>query len=199
MDPTWAETVLSIGVGLGLAAAAGLRVFLPLLMLGAAARLGWVPVADGFDWLASTSGLTALGVATTLEIGAYYIPWVDNLLDAIAAPLAVLTGVLATAAVTTDLPPPLRWALAVVAGGGTAGAVQAATSLARLKSTALTAGLGNPLIATLELVGSFLTSIVAIVLPLVAIILVVAFFLLIRRIARGAFGRSVSQPRDVSV
>jgi uncharacterized protein DUF4126 len=193
MDPGWGEAVLSVGVGLGLAAAAGLRVFLPLLMLGAAARLGWLPLVDGFDWLASTSGLTALGVASILEIGAYYIPWIDNLLDAVASPLAILTGVLATAAVTTDLPPPLRWALAIVAGGGTAGAVQAVTSLTRLKSTALTAGLGNPVLATLELVGSFLTSIVAIVLPLVAIVLVIAFFLLVRRAARGMFGQRVSQ------
>ncbi|HVH28588.1 MAG TPA: DUF4126 domain-containing protein [Vicinamibacterales bacterium] len=193
MDPGWGEAVLSVGVGLGLAAAAGLRVFLPLLMLGAAARLGWVPLVEGFDWLSSTSGLTALGVATILEVGAYYVPWIDNLLDTVAAPLAVLTGVLATAAVTTDLPPPLRWALAVVAGGGTAGAVQAVTSLARLKSSALTAGLGNPLLATLELAGSFLTSLVAIVLPVVAIGLVIAFFLLIRRVARGMFGRRVPQ------
>jgi hypothetical protein len=193
MDPGWGEAVLSVGVGLGLAAAAGLRVFLPLLMLGAAARLGWVPLVEGFDWLSSTSGLTALGVATILEVGAYYVPWIDNLLDAVAAPLAVLTGVVATAAVTTDLPPPLRWALAIVAGGGTAGAVQAVTSLARLKSSALTAGLGNPLLATLELAGSFLTSLVAIVLPVVAIVLVIAFFLLIRRVARGMFGRRVPQ------
>jgi hypothetical protein len=193
MDPGWGEALLSVGVGLGLAAAAGLRVFLPLLVLGAGARLGWVPLADGFDWLASTGGLTALGVATILEVGAYYVPWVDNLLDAVAAPLAVLTGVLATAAVTTDLPPPLRWALAIVAGGGTAGAVQAVTSLARLKSTAVTAGLGNPVLATLELLGSFITSVVAIVLPAVALILVIGFFLLIRRVARGMSGRRVSQ------
>jgi hypothetical protein len=193
MDPGWGEAVLSVGVGLGLAAAAGLRVFLPLLMLGAAARLGWVPLVDGFDWLSSTSGLTTLGVATIFEIGAYYVPWVDNLLDAVAAPLAMVTGVLATAAVTTDLPPPLRWALAIVAGGGTAGAVQAVTSLARLKSTAVTAGLGNPVLATLELIGSFITSVLAIVLPAVALILVIGFFLLIRRVARGVFGRPVSQ------
>jgi hypothetical protein len=182
MDPLWSDTALSLGIGVGLAAAAGLRVFLPLFLLGVAARLGWLPLVEGFDWLASGPGLSALGVATVLEIGAYYIPWIDNLLDAAAAPLAVMTGILATAAVTTDLPPSLRWAMAIVAGGGTAGAVQTLTSLARLKSTALTAGLGNPVLATLELFGSLVTSIVAIVLPIVALFMIVGFFLLIRRI-----------------
>jgi hypothetical protein len=191
LEPVWGEALLSLGVGVGLAAAAGLRVFLPLLLLGTAARLGWLPLVDGFDWLASGPGLSALGVATILEIGAYYIPWIDNLLDAAAAPLAVMTGVVATAAVATELPPQLRWAMAIVAGGGTAGAVQALTSLARLKSTALTAGLGNPVLATLELAGSLVTSVVAIVLPIAAVLMVVAFFFLVRRARRG-FRRGTS-------
>jgi hypothetical protein len=184
VEAVWGEAFLSLGVGIGLAAAAGLRVFLPLLLLGTAARLEWLPLVEGFEWLASGPGLTALSVATVLEVGAYYIPWLDNLLDAAAGPLAIMTGVLATAAVATELPPPLRWAMAVVAGGGTAGAVQAMTSLARLKSTAFTAGLGNPVLATLELFGAFVTSIVALVLPIAAVIFVVAFFVLIRRASR---------------
>src|SRR5262245_57939365 len=123
MEWTALDVVLSIGVGLGLAAAAGLRVFLPLLVLGGAARLGWVPLASGFEWLSSGSGLGALSVATILEISAYYIPWVDNVLDFIVGPLAVVAGVLATAAVTIDLPPAVRWSVAIIAGGGTAGTV----------------------------------------------------------------------------
>jgi hypothetical protein len=192
VETVWGEAFLSLGVGIGLAAAAGLRVFLPLLLLGTAARLEWLPLVEGFEWLASGPGLTALSVATVLEVGAYYIPWLDNLLDAAAGPLAIMTGVVATAAVATELPPPLRWAMAVVAGGGTAGAVQAMTSLARLKSTAFTAGLGNPVLATLELFGAFVTSIVAIVLPIAAVIFVVAFFVLIRRASRR-FRRQATQ------
>ncbi len=184
MEWTWLQVVLSLGVGLGLAAAAGLRVFLPLLVLGSAARLGWLPLTSGFEWLASGVGLGALGVATILEISAYYIPWVDNALDVVAGPMAIAAGVLATAAVMTDLPPAVRWALAIIAGGGTAGTVQALTTLARLKSTAFTGGAGNPFLATFELVGSFITAIVAIVMPLVAIGMVVAMFLLFRRTVR---------------
>lgn len=190
VDFAWTDAVLSLGVGLGLAAAAGLRVFLPLLVLGVAARLGALPLASGFDWLASGPAIAALGSATLLEVSAYYLPWIDNLLDVVATPLAIMAGILLTAAVATGLPPELRWAAAIIAGGGTAGAVQGLTSLTRLKSTAFTAGAANPIISTLELVGSFLASILAIALPLVAILVVVAFVLIVRRVARRLFRRS---------
>jgi hypothetical protein len=192
MQVDWTAAVLSVGVGLGLASAAGLRVFLPLLLLGSAASLGWVPLTDGFAWLATGPALAALAVASVLEIGAYYVPWVDNLLDLLAAPLAIAAGITATAAVTTELPPALRWALAIVAGGGTAGIVQGLTSVARLKSTATTGGAGNAILATLELVGSLVTAIVAITLPLLAILLVVGIVLLVRRVARRLFRRSIA-------
>jgi hypothetical protein len=172
MDIAWAEAVLSIGIGIGLAAAAGLRVFVPLLVLGVAARLELLPLVGGFEWLSSNLGLGALAAATVLEIGAFYIPWLDNLLDLAAGPLAVLAGTLATAAVTTDLPPALHWAIAIVGGGGTAGIVKSVTSVVRLKSSLLTAGLGNFVVATLELAGSLVTAIIAILAPLIAVILI---------------------------
>ncbi len=185
MEPVWAEALLSVGVGVGLAAAAGLRVFLPLLVLGAAARLGWVPLTSGFEWLSSSPGLATLGAATVVEIAAYYIPWVDNLLDVLAAPLAILAGVVATAAVVTDLPPAVRWSTAIIAGGGTAAVVQGVTSLARLKSSALTAGLGNPILAALELAGSLAVSVLAIAVPVLGIVVVVGVVWAVRRMRRG--------------
>jgi hypothetical protein len=192
MDVTWADAFVSIAVGIALAAAAGLRVFVPLLVLGGAARFGGLPLSSGFDWLASTQGLAALSLAVVLEIGAYYVPWVDNLLDTVASPLAVISGALAVAAVTTELPPPVRWALAVVGGGGAAGVVQGLTSFARLKSTAVTGGVANPILATLELFGSFAISIVAIVLPLLAIVIVASFVVLIRAVAARLFRRKLN-------
>ena len=189
MDPVWVEALLSLGVGVGLAAAAGLRVFLPLLLLGSAARLGWLPLTGGFEWLASGVGLGTLGVATVLEIGAYYVPWIDNLLDIVAGPSAVVAGVVATAAVTTDLPPPVRWAAAIIAGGGTAGLVQSVTTVARLKSSALTGGLGNPLLATLEWAGALVTSLLALVFPMVAILIVLSTAVLARWATRRFFPR----------
>ncbi len=190
MEPVWVEGLLSLSVGVGLAAAAGLRVFLPLLLLGSAARLGWLPLTDGFDWLASGVGLGTLSVATALEIGAYYIPWIDHLLDIVAGPSAVVAGIVATAAVTTELPPPVRWAAAIIAGGGTAGVIQGLTTVARLKSSALTAGLGNPLLATLEWVGALATSLLAIVFPAVAVLFVVSAALCARWVTRRFFPRS---------
>jgi hypothetical protein len=189
MDITVAEGLLSLGIGVGLAAATGLRVFLPLLMLGLTARLDWLPLTVGFDWLTSTPALVALGAATVAEIGAYYIPLIDNALDVLAAPLAVLAGIVITAAVTSEMPPMLRWSLAIVAGGGTAGIVQSVTSIARLKSSALTAGFGNFAISTLELVGSFVASLIAIFAPAIAIIAVSGIVVIFFMASRGLFRR----------
>jgi hypothetical protein len=184
MDVVGIQTLLSLAVGVGLAAAAGLRVFVPLLLLGAAARLDLIALTDGFEWLSSGPALAALGAATFLEIGAYYFPWLDNLLDVVAAPAAVMAGIVVTAAVTTDLPPAVRWAAAIIAGGGTAGAVQGLTTVARLKSTALTGGLGNPVLATIEWIGSVATSLVVIAVPALAILIIAGFVLLLAAIWR---------------
>jgi len=159
------NVITSIAVGIGLAAACGFRIFVPFLVMGAAARLGWLPLSGGFAWLGSDEALVALAVATVLEAAAYKVPWLDHLLDLLASPAAVLAGALAAAAVVTDLPPLVRFAVAVVGGGGAAAMVQGATVLARLKSTAMTGGLGNPLVALVELVGSLLTSVLALVVP----------------------------------
>jgi hypothetical protein len=144
------DTLLALCLGLGLAAAAGLRVFLPLLVLGVAGRAELVPLAGGWEWVASPAALIGFGTATALEISGYYVPWVDQLLDVVATPAAVMAGMLATATVLVDLPPLLKYTLVVVGGGGVAGLTQGASVLARLTSTSLTGGLGNPLVATAE-------------------------------------------------
>ena len=177
MDITWTEAICSLGIGVGLAAATGMRVFLPLLVLGAAARLEWLPLSGGFEWLSSWPAIGALAVAALLEVGAYYVPIIDNFLDVVAGPLAVLAGVIATAAVITDLPPMVRWSVAIVAGGGTAGVVQTVSSIVRLKSTTFTGGLGNFIVATLELEGSLVASIIAILAPVIAIFIVTGVLL----------------------
>ena len=193
MDITWTEALLSLGIGVGLAAATGMRVFLPLLVLGAAARLEWLPLSGGFEWLASWPAIGALAVAALLEIGAYYVPIIDNFLDVVAGPLAVLAGVIATAAVITDLPPMVRWSVAIVAGGGTAGVVQTVSSIVRLKSTTFTGGLGNFIVATLELAGSLAASIIAILAPIIAIFIVTGVLLVSLMILRQRRRRVVAR------
>lgn len=181
--------LLSIAIGLGLAAACGFRVFVPLLIAGLAAQGGRLPLAPGFDWLASTPALIALGTATVLEIGAYYFPWLDHILDLVATPAAVIAGMLAAGSVITDLPPLLKWSVVLIGGGGMAGLVQAATVFLRLKSTAVTGGAANPGVATAEVLGAGITAWIAILLPIVALVLVVVLgyfgVMAVRRIVRG--------------
>ncbi len=184
------EFLLSLAVGIGLSAACGFRVFVPLLVAGVAARAGILTLTPGFEWLGTDPALAALGTATVLEVLAYFVPWLDHLLDLVATPTAVVAGILASAAVLTDLPPALRWGLAVIAGGGAAGLVQGASVLLRLKSAALTGGLGNPAVALFELAAALLTSLFAVLVPLLAVGLVLALCVLAFRLAgRILFGR----------
>jgi len=168
-----------------------MRVFLPLFVLGLASRAGLLPLADDFRWVASPAAPGALGVATVLEIGAYYIPWLDHALDAIASPVAVGAGVLATAALLGDADPFLRWALALLAGGGTAATVQATSVAARAASGASTLGLGNPLVSTMEWVGALVTSVASLfVAPLVVLALLAGLVLLLRKRRRRGPGET---------
>jgi hypothetical protein len=181
---------LSIALGIGLAAATGLRLFLPMLVMSAAAYTGHLPLSDSFAWLGTPPALILLGVATIAEILAYYIPGLDNLLDALATPAAFAAGTIVSAAVITGLPPMVKWAAAIIAGGGIAGLTQSVTTVVRAKSTVLTGTLGNPAVATAELGGSLIVSLLALAAPvLTAVAIVVLLWLAIRwlrRVSRGA-------------
>ncbi|MDH4069974.1 MAG: DUF4126 domain-containing protein [Ignavibacteria bacterium] len=174
------ETLLSIALGLGLSVACGFRVFMPFLLAAVGSVLGYVQPGEGFEWIGTVPALIVFGTATVLEILAYYLPWVDNLMDTISTPVAVLAGALATASVLTDMPPLLHWTIALIGGGGAAGLVQSATATIRAGSTLATGGLGNFVVATFEWIGAAVTAILAIFLPLAAfaICLVVVTILL---------------------
>src|SRR5947208_5493404 len=147
------ETLLSICLGIGLSAACGFRVFVPLLVMSVASISGHLTLAHGFEWIGSYPALITFSVATFAEIAGYYIPWVDHLLDTIATPAAIIAGTIITASMVSGMSPFLKWTLAIIAGGGTAGLVQGTTVVARGLSTASTGGLANPLFATIELGG----------------------------------------------
>lgn len=181
------ETLMAVCLGIGLSAACGFRIFVPLLVMSIAANCGHLQLAAGFDWMASTPALVAFSVATCLEIAGYYIPWVDNLLDSIATPAAIVAGTIVTASVVTDVSPLLKWTLAVIAGGGAAGLVQGATVLVRGASSAGTGGLGNPLLATVELGGAVTTSVLSLIVPmLVVTALAILLFIFGRKLLRKA-------------
>ena len=111
------DVLLSVALGIGLAAAVGMRVFLPLLVMSVAAWSGHLTLAPNFQWLGTTPAMLTLAVAALLEISAYYVPGLDNLLDTIATPTALIAGTVAAAAVMTDLPPLVKWTAAIIAGG----------------------------------------------------------------------------------
>jgi hypothetical protein len=182
------DFVLPIALGIALAAATGFRVFLPMLIVSAAAYTGHLPLDNSFAWLGTRSALVMLSVAAIAEILAYYIPIVDNLLDALSTPAAFVAGAVVSAAVMTDVPSMVKWTAAVIAGGGIAGLTQGATATLRAHSTALTGGLGNPVIATAELGGALLISFLALMAPAAAIALVILFLWLAIRLLRRAFG-----------
>ncbi len=173
------ETALGLIVGIGLSAACGFRVFVPLLGMGLASLSGHLTLSPGFAWIASWPAVLAFATATVLEVIAYYIPWLDNLMDAIAAPAAVVAGTIVTASQLGSVSPFLKWSMAIIAGGGAAGIVQAATTFIRGTSTVTSAGVTNPLISTGELVGSALTTLLAIVVPIICLFLVGALCILI--------------------
>ncbi|MBJ8498879.1 DUF4126 domain-containing protein [Acinetobacter oleivorans] len=176
------ETILGLCIGVGLSAACGFRVFVPLLVMSIATMMGWFEPSKGFEWLAMPSVCLALAVATVCEVAAYYIPWVDNALDTVATPAAMIAGTLTTMAVSSgEMSQFAGWAAAIIVGGGTAGVVQMSTVAARGVSTATTGGLGNFVVATGEWIGAILLSVSAMLVPaLVAIVVVIAVILAIR-------------------
>ena len=189
MDGTFAS-VVSIALGIGLAAATGFRVFVPLLVAGLAAHFGYLPLNDSFAWLAGTPALVTLGTAAVLETLAYYIPGVDHALDVAASPATVAAGVVASAAVMTDVPPTIMWPVAIIAGGGVAGLTKGSTALFRAKSGLMTGGLANPVVSTIETAGATGLSIFAILVPLLCLAAVVALLVwATRKAGKLLFGR----------
>ena len=185
------ESLLSIALGIGLAAAAGFRIFVPLLAAGIAARAGVLPLTDGFQWLASTPALLTLGSAAVFEVLAYYIPGVDHVLDLIAGPAAIGAGVVASASVMSDIPPAVMWPVAIIAGGGVAGLTKGSTAVLRAKSGVITGGLANPVVATVETVGATGIAILAIVVPLLCFAAIVAMlYWATKKTGRALFGRN---------
>ncbi len=164
----WLTTVSALCMGVALSASCGFRVFLPLLALSIGVRWFGVPVSDGFGWVASDAALVCLAVATVLEIAAYYIPVVDNALDAVQGPLALVAGAIVMAGLLGDLPPYLQWGVGIVGGAGAAGTVKTLTSSVRLGSTATTGGLGNCVVSTAENGCAVVGSTLALVVPILA-------------------------------
>ncbi|WP_299528786.1 DUF4126 domain-containing protein [Ulvibacterium sp.] len=178
------ETIISIFLGIGLAASVGFRVFLPLFALSLAAYFNIWELNENWEWVGSLPALITLGVATVVEIFAYFIPWVDNILDSMAIPLAAIAGTAVMVSTVADLDPVVTWSLAIIAGGGTATAIKGAGATGRLASTASTGGLANPIVSTVETGTALVVTTASIFAPIAAAFLVIIILIIVFRIYR---------------
>jgi hypothetical protein len=160
------NTLVSLLLGISLSAACGLRLFLPFLVVSATAIIGHLSLPSDISWLSSDQALIMLAIASVIEILAYYIPFIDNLLDPIALPLATMAGTLVTASTLPEMNSLVQWTLAAIVGGGSAGLIKGTTSLSRLGSTLLSGGWANFLLSTAEWVGATLLTFLALTLPI---------------------------------
>lgn len=180
------SVVLAIAAGVAIAAACGLRAFLPLLALGLAARAGIVTLDPHAAWLAGSHALIALGVAAVLEIASDKIPIVDHALDAVGTFVRPAAAWLGASALFHDWPAPWGPVLALIPATLALG-IHAAKAKFRLGTTAVTLGHGNPLVSTVEDVSALGMTFLALLAPLVALIgVVILAFLLLRRRPRPA-------------
>ena len=179
------ETMLSVVVGMGLSAACGFRVFVPLLVMSIASLAGHLTLSQGFEWIGSYPALLAFAVATALEIAGYYIPWVDHLLDVMGAPAAIIAGIIVMASSVTGVSPFLRWSLAIIAGGGVAATFHAVTGVTRFASSVKTGGLGNPFLSSMEAGGATAFSVLAVAAPLIGVVALLVFLALAWRSGRS--------------
>jgi hypothetical protein len=184
------EILLSVCLGIGLAASAGFRIFIPLLLLSIAGYLEYVPLNEDWLWIASPLAIIILSVASLVELVAYYIPYIDNLLDSLSVPLATIAGTAIMVAVVGDVHPAFTWAIAIIAGGGTAALISTGTSAARVASTTTTGGLGNPVVSTVEAGVSTTLSLISLLLPVIAVIFVIVLLFAIRKVYRKMFKKN---------
>ena len=182
----WTEIVPSVALGIGLAACAGLRAWLPLLLAGGLARAGVIELGSSFQFISSNRALVLFAVATVIEIVGDKIPAVDHALDSLSTVLRPAAGSLLAASVMWQISDPLTAvALGVAVGAPSALVPHAAKSLLRVGSTVLTGGLANPLLSFMEDAAALVLFILAGVVPvLVAAALLVVVFLILRRVSR---------------
>lgn len=188
------ETISAVALGIGLSASAGFRVFIPLLVAGIASHLGILSLGESFEWMGSIPALICFGVAAVLEVLAYYIPFVDNLIDSIATPLSVGAGTLLMTSVFPAENEWMKWILGFIVGGGAAATIQSGSAITRLLSTKFTGEIGNPVVSTTEGVAATGFSVLALIVPiLVAIIVVIFIITILRAVYRKLLRRKKQQ------
>ena len=189
--------MLSAFIGIGLAAATGFRVFLPMFAVSLASYFNWIPTHESFEWLSGLPALITTGIATLAEVLAYYIPFIDNILDSISVPMATIAGSILFASQFADLGTFPQWGLALIAGGGTAATISTGFAGIRAASTATTGGLGNSAVGTTETAGAGIMAILAMIAPVIAAILAIITLIVIIILGKKAY-RRLRKSKEVS-
>ncbi len=166
------EIILSLLIGIGLSATSGFRVFVPLLIMNIASLSGHLELSSGFQWIGSYPALVILVVATVIEILAYFIPYLDNILSIVSSPISVIAGIIITASVVTGMSPLLTWTLAVIAGGGSSLAGKVTSNIVHTGSTSITGGSVNPAVSFIETVITTVMALLSVLFPLLVILFV---------------------------
>ncbi len=179
--------VISAFIGIGLSAATGFRVFLPMFAVSLASYFHWIPMNESFEWLSGLPALITTGIATIVEILAYYIPFIDHLLDTVSIPMATVAGSILFASQFADLGTFPQWALALIAGGGTAATISSGFAGIRAASTATTGGLGNSVVGTTETAGAGIMTVLAMVAPIIAAVAAILLLFLVIVYGRKAW------------
>ena len=164
----------SLVLGVSLAAACGLRAFLPLFVAGLAARLGFVDLGEAFQWLCGTPCLVALGPGVVLELLADKVPLLTHLLDLLATPVRTAAGMLVVAATLVDVPTSIVAALALIVGGGIAVTAHLARSGLRVGSPAASGGAATPAVSLVEDVVAGVVALCSVAFWVFAIVVAVA-------------------------
>ena len=177
-----ADFLPSLALGIALAACAGLRAWLPLLLASLLARAGWLELGPSFRFLASNKALLLFAVATVIEIVGDKVPVVDHALDAIGTPLRPAAGALLAASVMGHVSDPLTALVLGTAVGAPAALVpHAAKTALRAASTTLTGGLANPILSLIEDGASFILFVLAVLVPVAVVCLLALAVVLITR------------------
>lgn len=188
------ETISAVALGIGLSASTGFRVFIPLLVAGIANYAGILPLGESFSWMGSLPAIISFGVASVVEVSAYYVPFVDNLLDTIATPLSVVAGTLLMTSVFPAGSEWMKWVAGFLVGGGAAATIQSGSVLTRLFSSNFTAGVGNPVVSTGEGVAATGFSILSLFMPIViAIVILIIIVMVIRYSGRKFFKKKSTE------
>ncbi|NLI72258.1 MAG: DUF4126 domain-containing protein [Bacteroidales bacterium] len=173
------ELITAVALGIALSASTGFRVFIPMLVASVAAHFNIIPLTENFSWLGSLPAIISFGTAAVVEVLAYYIPFIDNLLDTITTPLAVGAGTLLMTSVLPVDHELMKWIMGFIVGGGAAATMQSGSVLSRFTSSKFTGGTANPVVSTGENVAALGTSITALFIPVVVAIIFIFIAIII--------------------